>query len=641
MAPNARVTQAMTTAGLNLIQQALTIYDSDLKLAVLNQRFRDMFDLPEEFLLPGADFGETIRYLTERGEYGEVDDVSAFVQGRVDQARAFEAHYIERKMPDGRWICVEGSPLPRGGWVAVYTDITKVKQQEQLLRGRSEELSEQVLQHAEQLSATNRALESTVKALEETKRQLTESEARTRLTAEMMPAHIAHVDYDRCYTYSNRRLSSVMPGRPTNILGYHIRNALSESAYQSIHPHLEAAFKGKASVFEFNDRPSSRRIRTALTPDSETGENRGVYILSMDITEESQTRAVLQQTRRREIAAQMTSGLAHDFSNLLTIILGMQSKLEKMDLPDSAINLVDATLAAARRGGTLLNRLADMTGRRVPKMEATDIRQFLDQLETLAGGSLPDDIALTIENHTGDVPLLVDPGMLQDSLLNLVLNARDACAACAGAGHITLTARLVHDTWVEFQVCDTGTGFSDEALTRAMDPFFTTKGGEGSGLGLPMVYDMTKLAGGQVKIGNIADGGQVTLRLPQRRATRASTPGLVLLVEDSPDLRETVRDMLIARGHVVIEAASVDEGLALAREIPDIQLVLSDVSLEGEATGVDLINQLPESRTPSFLMTSLPQNHPLYLEAAARAPVLSKPFSAEQLSAFLQSGVAP
>jgi signal transduction histidine kinase len=639
MAPNVRTTQAMTTAGLNLIQQALSIYDSDLKLAVLNQRFRDMFDLPEEFLTPGADFGETIRYLTERGEYGDVDDIDAFVQGRVDQARAFEAHYIEREMPDGRWISVEGSPLPQGGWVAVYTDITKVKQQEQLLRGRSEELSEQLLEHAEKLSATNRALESTVTALEETKRQLTESEARTRLTAEMMPAHIAHVGPDMCYTYSNRRLSSVMPGRPRNILGYHIRDALSDSAYQSLLPHLEAAFEGKASVVEFHDRPSARRIRTALTPDGEAGENRGVYILSMDITEEAQTRAVLQQTRRREIAAQMTSGLAHDFSNLLTIILGMQSKLEKMALPNDAAKLVEATLAAARRGGTLLNRLADMTGRRAPQMVATDIAPFLEQLNTLAGGSLPDGIQLTIENRIGPVPLLVDPGMLQDSLLNLVLNARDACE---GMGQISLSARLMHDTWVEFEVCDSGTGFSDEALSRAMDPFFTTKGGEGSGLGLPMVYDMTKLAGGEVKIGNCPQGGgKVTLRLPLRRAAKVDVPGLVLLVEDSPDLRETVRDMLITRGHTVIEATSVDEALALAREIPDIQLVLSDVSLEGEATGVDLITQLPESQTPSFLMTSLPQNHPLYLEAAARAPVLPKPFSAEQLSAFLQSGVTP
>lgn len=640
MAPNARTTQAMTTAGLNLIQQALSIYDSELKLSVSNAQFQEMFGLPRHLTSSGASFEDTIRFIAQRGEYGEIGEIEEFVEDRVKRALAFEPHYLERQRANGRWISIEGSPLPEGGWVTVYTDITTVKRQEILLRARSEELSEQVLQHAEKLSATNRELESTVTALEETKRQLMESEARTRLTAEMMPAHIAHVGPDRCYTYSNRRLSVVMPGRPKDILGYHIRDAISESAYQFLLPHLDAAYNGKASVVEFNEHPSTRRIRTALTPDDETGEDRGVYILSMDITEETQTRAALQQTRRREIAAQMTSGLAHDFSNLLTIILGVQSKLEKMDLPENANSLIEATLAAARRGGNLLNRLADMTGRRVPKMEATDVTLFLEQLETLAGGSLPDTITLIFDNRIGSVPLLIDPGMLQDSLLNLVLNARDACD---GAGQISLTARLVHETWVEFTVSDSGAGFSDEALTRAMDPFFTTKGGEGSGLGLPMVYDMTKLAGGEVKIGNCKDtgGGKVILRLPLRRAARVGGPGLVLLVEDSPDLRETVRDMLIEEDHIVIEAASVEEALALANEIPDIQMVLSDVSLEGEATGVDLIKQLHDSRIPSFLMTSLPHNHPLYLEAAARAPVLPKPFSAEQLIAFLQSGVAP
>ncbi|MCW8842659.1 MAG: PAS-domain containing protein, partial [Rhodobacteraceae bacterium] len=141
--------QVMIDAGLNLIQQALTIYDSDLKLVVANHRFREMFRLPACYNTPGADFGVTIRYQTEQGEYGDISDIDAFVQARVDQAMAFEPHYLERRMKIGRWISVEGSPLPGGGWIAVYTDITRTKRQEQLLRARSEELSDQLLQYAE------------------------------------------------------------------------------------------------------------------------------------------------------------------------------------------------------------------------------------------------------------------------------------------------------------------------------------------------------------------------------------------------------------------------------------------------------------------------------------------------------------
>ncbi|MFY0615850.1 PAS-domain containing protein [Shimia sp.] len=633
-------TQAMTVAGLNLIKQAMSIYDSDLKLVVANTRFREMFSIPRQLSLPGAPFSETIRYLVENGEYGHIhdEDKEDFIQERVDRALNFEAHYFERQRADGRWVSVEGSPMPQGGWVAVYTDITSTKRQEALLRSRSEELSDQLLQYAEELSATNRELEATVQTLEEVKRQLTESEARMRLTAEMMPAHIAHVGPDRHYTYSNRRLSSVIPGRPSDIVGMHGREALGESAYRAIKPHMEAAFQGKPSVFEFNEHPSTRRIRVAFTPDDNEGTARGVYVLSMDITEETQTRVALQQTRRREIAAQMTSGLAHDFSNLLTIILGTQSKLQKMDLPETARALIEATLGAARRGGTLLDNLANVTGPRVPKLAATDMQSFLTDMETLARPTVGKEVSLIIEDSIPDGALMLDPAMLQDSLVNLLLNAAHACGQVgAGGGTILLIAELVQNTWVQFTVRDTGPGFSEEALNRALDPFFTTKGAEGSGLGLAMVYDMTKLVGGDVKIANTETGGQVTLRLPLRRAVQNATPGLALLVEDNPDLRGLIRDMLTGMKHTVIEAASVDEARGLLDQVPDIKLVLSDISLEGDETGVDLIRELGRDRVPTYLMTSLPQSHHLYIEGAARAPVLPKPFTATQLDRFLHA----
>lgn len=624
---------ALTQAGLNLIQQALSIYDSDLRLVVVNRRFQEMFDLPDALVAPGTPFSETIRYLVDRGEYGAVDDPDCFVQERVDQALTFEPHYVERTRANGRVISVEGSPLPHGGWIAVYTDITGTKRQEALLRARSEELSEQVLAYTEELASANRTLAATNAALEETSRQLSEMESRTRLTTEMMPAHIARLDPDLCYTFSNRKLSSVIPDRPANIVGLHARDALGDEAYGKILPFLEQALRGEASVTEFNHRSSGHRIRVAFTPDQEAGsEVRGVYILSMDITEEAQAREALNQTRKRELAAQLTSGLAHDFSNLLTIILGLQARLSQMNLPENAQALATATTGAARRGGVLLERIASVTGRRKMHPEPTDLTALFEDLRTLATPSLPNGVRLNVQVDALPGLVQLDPGALQDMVLNLILNARDAIGE--SPGEITLTVRALRGTWVEVVVSDTGPGFSDEALEHALEPFFSTKGGEGTGLGLSMVFDQTKLAGGQMWLANHPGGAKVTLRLPLRLADAQPAPRLVLLVEDTDEIRENVREMLISFGHQVIEASSADEALFLAG-IDGIGLILSDINLKGGMSGDALLERLRSegATATACLMTSLPPSD--QRRANAAFPILTKPFTQGELAAFL------
>ncbi|PHQ99180.1 MAG: hybrid sensor histidine kinase/response regulator [Marinosulfonomonas sp.] len=629
MAPSKTTTENLTRAGLNLIQQALSIYDSDLRCVRVNRPFKEMFDLPKTLCTPGAHFSDTIRYLAMRGEYGEVGDLDEFVTSRVDQARAFKAHYMERTRANGCTISVEGSPLPEGGWVTVYTDITAIKDQEKLLRGRTDELSDQLLAHTERLSQTNRELAATNAALEEAKHQLTEMEARTRMTTEMMPAHIAHVNEDGNYTYSNRRLSSIIPSRPSDILGMHIADALGHSAFSKIKPHYEKAQSGTASVFEFTDDDSSRRIRVAFNPD-----RRGVYILSMDVTEEAQARAALAQTHKRELAAQLTSGLAHDFANLLTIILGMQSRLSRMDQTADAQELITATQSAARRGGTLLNRIAEMSGPREMRPAPVEFCRFMNDLKTLATPTLPSGVTLDSYCNGIDQPVLLDAGSLQDSLLNLILNAKDAIGA--NSGKITITTKPVRDTWLEITVTDTGGGFSNKALEHALDPFFTTKGSEGSGLGLSMVYDLTKLAGGHLRLANASEGAVITMRLPLRFTTLETAPKLVLLVEDSDDIRATVREMLTDMGHRVIEATSAEEGSTLA-PIEGVNFVLSDISLVGGKTGVEMLDDLTENglTATTCLMTSLPANDPIRTDAASRYPLISKPFTADDLAAFM------
>ena len=630
---------AFTRAGLNLIQQAMSIYDGDLRLVVSNTRFKEMFGLPRRLVTPGAGFADTIRFLVETGEYGEVSDVEAFIGDRVEQARTFEPHYMERTRANGRTISVEGHPLEQGGWVAVYTDITAIKRQEALLRARSEELHSELVGHTEELSRANRQLAATIAALEQAQRDLRESDQRMRLATEMTPAHIAHIGADGRYTYSNRRLSTLVPSRPANIVGMHVKAALGPSIHASVADSIAAAFAGRAVAVEFTDDDSGRRLRATFTPDLDPGGKvQGIYVLSLDITEEAQDRARVLQTHKRELAAQLTNGLAHDFANLLTIVLGVQGQLaRRADLPEDAKAMVATTRNAALRGGHILDRLSSISGPRVLNPVPTDVRRFLADVTDLCAAAVGERVR--IETTTADeiaAPLMLDTGSLQDALLNLILNARDAMGSEGGA--ITVRVDTVRDTWLRFRVADTGPGFSAAALDHALEPFFTTKSGDhGSGLGLSMVYDFAQLAGGRVRIGNrVAGGAEVTLLLPLIPALATTAPTMILLVDDNDDLRGGIRAMLRDLGHSVIEATSAEEAEALAG-IDGIGLVLSDIRLGNGKSGVDLAESLPTGGAPVILMTSLTPEAPDRLRVAGRWPVLSKPFTETGLAAAISA----
>ncbi|GHA51074.1 signal transduction histidine kinase [Amylibacter ulvae] len=627
----------MTQSGLNLIKQAISIYDSDLRLVVSNQRFKDMFGLPQNLLERGADFSDTIRYLATSGDYGVVDDVEQFVRERVEQARDFQPHYVERVRDNGMHISVEGSPLRQGGWVTVYTDITEIHRQEDMLRSRSDELNAKLIRRSQELEHTNRALQASITALEEAKRELTETQARTQMTAEMMPAHLAHVDVNGCYTYTNHKLDTVVPNRPHDIIGLHFEQALGTEAYHHIRPQFEDALSGQSNVFEFALRDENRKVRVAFTPEVDTdGEVVGVYLLSMDITAESQAREALTHARRRELTAQLTSGMAHDFANLLTIILGQQNKLESLaDLPAPAKEIVETTKAAALRGGALLDGLANLSAQRNLRLGTVEMAKFAKGFSQLAHAAVPENITLDIRNLTDGKTLLLDQGFTQDALLNLVLNAAEAMN---GAGVITITIHHVHGDWLEFNVSDTGPGFSAPALENGFAPFFTTKkNNTGRGLGLSTVFDYAKLCDGHAHIGNHENGGFVKIQIPYREA-EIVPDGLVLLVEDTDEIRKTVRGYLRAMGHSVIEATSGEEAMEL-RKIPNITHIVTDLMLAGDMTGLDLAQKLRESDqdTPVLIVTGLPQSNKIHQKARETFPLLGKPFSQEELQHMFQS----
>ena len=638
MSRSAHDINTMTVAGLNLIKQAMSIYDSDLRLVIANLQFQRMFDLPDALVQAGATFEHTVRHLCERGDYGEVEDANAFVAERITQARAFQPHYFERTRANGTTISVEGSPLRQGGWVTVYTDITEVKRQEALLRNRSADLSEELLARSEELSQTNRALTATITALEEAKHDLTISQNRLNLTNSMIPAHVARVGVDGIYTYSNRKLDTVIPGRSNNVIGKHMREALGSEVHGHIADAFARALQGDAPVHEFETSETGKHIRVAFTPDVQDGAVIGVYLLSMDVTKEAQARAALTHSRRRELAAQLTSGLAHDFSNLLTIILGQQSRLDALSALPHEIAEISATIkSAALRGGALLDGLSQIDAQRHIAVQSVTMADFVETLTQLAQAAVPAPMTLLVENNAPHSHLMFDPGFAQDALLNLVLNAVEAMD---GTGTITLSIAKYGEATLELRVRDTGPGFSDHALKNALTPFYTSKGGTlGRGLGLSTAFDFAKSSGGGIRLANRSGGGaEVTLRIPYE-VTKPVAAGLVLLVEDTLEIRETLRGYLRKMGHTVIEAARVDEAAKLA-QMPDISHVVTDLMLEGEGTGLELAATIRQSGNPVpiTVITGLPKSDPAHQSAAARFTVLQKPFDYATLEAVFHAG---
>lgn len=626
--------ETMTQAGLNLIKQAISIYDQDLRLVLANLQFQRMFDLPNALVEPGGSFEETLRVLAERGDYGELDDVDSFLAERVAQAKAFEPHYFERTRANGTTISVEGSPLQGGGWVAVYSDITELKTQEALLRSRSANLSEELISRSEELARANRTLTATVTALEEAKHQLLASQARLNLTNSMIPAHIARVNCDGVYTYTNHKLNTIVPGRSNDIVGKHMSDALGQEVYEKISAGFAATLQGEAPVVEFEHKQAGRHNRVAFTPDVDADGNViGAYLLSANVTEQVRARQALAHTRRRELAAQLTSGLAHDFGNLLTIILGEQDRLARLGgLPPEAAQSLETIKSAARRGGDLITGLGELDTQRSLNIRLTDFAGFLHKTMLLAKAATPDQIALELQNDVSASHVMIDAGFAQDALLNLVLNAIDAIE---DAGKVSITVSVDAANYLTFCVTDTGTGFSQDALSNALAPFFTSKSDRaGRGLGLSTTFDFARSSGGTLRLANRTSGGaRVSILIPYLPAEPV-VPGVVLLVEDNVDIRQTVRGYLQRMGHAVVETDNVEEAKKLAL-VGDLTFVVTDLMLKDGGTGFELAEYLKERRgdLPILIITGLSTSDPDCSRAAENYPILHKPFEFDALAA--------
>ncbi|SDM98181.1 hybrid sensor histidine kinase/response regulator [Vreelandella arcis] len=342
-----------------------------------------------------------------------------------------------------------------------------------------------------------------------------------------------------------------------------------------------------------------------------------------DLTEKRLADQKLSQAQRMESVGQLTGGMAHDFNNLLTVILGNGDLLvEELSSNPRLQPLAETICNAAQMGADLTQRLLAFSRRQMLDPEPTDVDGLIQSMIQLLARTLGDHIELTFKNSGHKRLAMVDPSQLENSLLNLCLNARDAMV---NGGVLTIDSDvvdvdeiasesvddLVPGSYIRVSVTDNGCGISTDNLSRVFDPFFTTKDrSKATGLGLSMVYGFARQSAGHVSIDSEPSIGTcVKLYLPVHWSSpQVSLKGhehkipsqyeahkTILVVEDDELVRDQVRNQLTMSGYRVHSASTASEALTLIEEQPDIDLLFTDIMMPG-MTGRELAEKVQEIR---------------------------------------------
>jgi len=501
---------------------------------------------------------------------------------------------IERlsDLRDGRWISVSGKPLfAEDGEFLGYRGATRDVTERKLAERRLEE--------------SRSILESILNAL---------------------PLGVTLVERDGRLIFTNR----FEAGR----WGYEREAAIGRSIYELLPPDLaEKARERNRHVVEtgesipfFEEMAHSRgRWTTMLIGKipikSSADEVTGVCTMAVDITsrieaEEAQRETMerLRQAQKMEAVGQLTGGVAHDFNNLMGIIVGNAELLEdRLGDDEEARHHIKVIKAAVDRGSSLTERLLAFSRQQTLSPVSVDVSALVAGLEEMLRRTLGEAIELSVEAAAVVWPAIIDPHQFENALLNLAINARDSMlqggALLIETANVTLdetyaarTEDLAAGDYVKVAVSDRGAGMPAEILERVFEPFFTTKEtGKGSGLGLSMVYGFAKQSGGHVSIySEVGHGTTVNLYLPraetaaaqltaprpQREPPRGSER--ILVVEDDPDLREVPVILLRRHGYQVVQVADGLEAIAQLEAGPAFDLLFTDVVLPGGMNGVEI-----------------------------------------------------
>ena len=478
------------------------------------------------------------------------------------------------------------------------------------------------------------------------------------------------------------RNGSVRAANPawTSVLGWQSHEILGQNHLTLVHPDdrtisqgaLEHSFGAALPVFENRcvHKDGSFRWISWIA----TSENDLVYATGRHITAEKEaaaellaTQEALRQSHKMEAVGQLTGGIAHDFNNMLAVVLGSLELLgRRLDGKDArAQRYVDAAAEGARRASHLTQRLLSFSRQQPLQPQAINANHLVAGMSDLLRHSIGADIRLETVFAGGLWRTHADPNQLENIILNLAVNARDAMAE---GGRLTIETQNTHlderyaashpgmaaGQYVLIAVTDTGTGMSAEVIERAFDPFFTTKAvGKGTGLGLSQVYGFVKQSGGHVKIySERGQGTTIKIYLPRLlddldkgsgAGAHASLPKgdsgeVVLVVEDEPAVRRFTVEALGELGYRVLEADGAAAALRLLDSNPEIVLLFTDVVMP-DVNGAKLADECRRRRPDLKVLFTTGYTRNAVVHNGVLDPgveMIGKPFTLDALAAKLR-----
>lgn len=481
------------------------------------------------------------------------------------------------------------------------------------------------------------------------------------------------IDFDGIFKRVNAAWTRLLGYTPEELIGHHVNEFVVADDHSTTVNAYEQTARGEALQVTNRYRHKDGTVRWISWAAAPSG-NR-TYATGRDVSHEKEREAELEraqsqlrQSQKMEAVGQLTGGLAHDFNNLLMAISASLDLIRlriEQERQHEVTKYLDAAKGATQRAASLTHRLLAFSRRQTLAPRPTDANQLIEGMLDLIRRTVGPGVSVECSGNAAPWIALVDPSQLENALLNLCINARDAMPNGGGI-HIEIHNRSigeddssVHDLppgeYLRLRVSDSGSGMAPDVMARAFDPFFTTKPiGMGTGLGLSMIYGFAQQSGGQVRLASaVGQGTQVSIYLPRHRGSahreRTASPHqlkriahadeTVLVVDDEPTVLMLVTDVLEDLGYRVMQVPNGLAGLEVLNSDARVDLLITDVGLPGGMNGRQLADagRVKRPALPVLFITGYAEQTLFDAANAERdMAVLTKPFPVATLASRIR-----